>query len=191
MGDENLELDLEPLYEDEGPGTFGAVPTSLDLKNFNEYLPDIGHLLEKEKKLYKRETIFQKTKSQPLPEPIDFDSADPTDLSMSKSQKRKQKEKQKNKKPLKDWYDLATPEITEQLENDLKALHMRSALTPKQFYKKNESHIYPNILPLQRFKIQSPIVTLILIKKKRNSLSYKNCWQTNKSSATRKSVSWL
>lgn len=62
---------------------------------------------------------------------------------MSKSQRRKQKDKQKSSQPLKNWFNLEAPEITEQLENDLKALHMRSALNPKQHYKRadRKSHL--------------------------------------------------
>lgn len=52
----DLELDLEPLYEDDSPETFGAVPSSLSLKSYQDY-SDLVPLIDKENKLYHRETI--------------------------------------------------------------------------------------------------------------------------------------
>lgn len=41
------------------------------------------------------------------------------------------------------WFNLPATEITEELKNDLEVLQMRSALDPKQFYKKNDLKVLP------------------------------------------------
>lgn len=41
------------------------------------------------------------------------------------------------------WFNMSSPEITEEIENDLKILKMRTALDPKRFYKKNDLKVLP------------------------------------------------
>ncbi|XP_037959490.1 deoxynucleotidyltransferase terminal-interacting protein 2 [Teleopsis dalmanni] len=41
------------------------------------------------------------------------------------------------------WYNLPATEMTEEVENDLKVLQMRSVLDPKRFYKKNDLKVLP------------------------------------------------
>lgn len=43
----------------------------------------------------------------------------------------------------KNWFNMPAPELTEELENDLKVLQMRSALDPKHFYKRNSFKTLP------------------------------------------------
>uniref|UniRef100_A0A1A9ZVZ8 Fcf2 domain-containing protein n=1 Tax=Glossina pallidipes TaxID=7398 RepID=A0A1A9ZVZ8_GLOPL len=45
---------------------------------------------------------------------------------------------QRSKTKGKDWFNMSAPETTEEVENDLKILKMRSVLDPKHFYKKND-----------------------------------------------------
>ncbi|XP_055857510.1 deoxynucleotidyltransferase terminal-interacting protein 2 [Episyrphus balteatus] len=41
------------------------------------------------------------------------------------------------------WFNMGATEVTEEVENDLKILQMRSVLNPKQFYKKNDLKVLP------------------------------------------------
>lgn len=41
------------------------------------------------------------------------------------------------------WFNMKATEVTEEVENDLKILQMRSVLNPKQFYKKNDLKVLP------------------------------------------------
>ncbi|XP_055903268.1 deoxynucleotidyltransferase terminal-interacting protein 2 [Eupeodes corollae] len=41
------------------------------------------------------------------------------------------------------WFNMPATEVTEEVENDLKILQMRSVLNPKQFYKKNDLKVLP------------------------------------------------
>lgn len=43
----------------------------------------------------------------------------------------------------KGWFNMSAPELTEERENDLKILQMRSVLDPKHFYKKNDLKVLP------------------------------------------------
>lgn len=52
-----------------------------------------------------------------------------------------QKERSKTKGP--GWFNLPATEVTEELNNDLKVLKMRSVLNPKHFYKKNDMKVLP------------------------------------------------
>uniref|UniRef100_A0A1A9WET9 Fcf2 domain-containing protein n=1 Tax=Glossina brevipalpis TaxID=37001 RepID=A0A1A9WET9_9MUSC len=60
--------------------------------------------------------------------------------------RRKQRELnriERSKSKGKDWFNMPAPEITEEVENDLKILKMRSVLDPKRFYKKNDLKVLP------------------------------------------------
>jgi hypothetical protein len=41
------------------------------------------------------------------------------------------------------WFNMKAPEITKELKNDLQIIQMRSALDPKQFYKRSEAKKLP------------------------------------------------
>lgn len=41
------------------------------------------------------------------------------------------------------WFNMPATEVTEEIENDLKILQMRSVLDPKHFYKKNDLKVLP------------------------------------------------
>ena len=43
----------------------------------------------------------------------------------------------------KQWFNMAAPELTTELKNDLKALQLRNAIDPKQHYKANDSKELP------------------------------------------------
>lgn len=84
--------------------------------------------------------LFQKEKPKSnLPQPIDFNKTSIEDLAKSKTKLLKEKKyKNKHEKPLENWYDMKRPELTEELETDLKALHNRGAMDSKSFYRKND-----------------------------------------------------
>ena len=121
---------------------FGKLPETLKLQTFDSYLPDLNILLKIEKDSESRAEIFRREPKpdKNLPKPIDFDNVeDPRTLSMSKTAllKKKKAENKREGAPLRGWYGLGRPEITEELENDLKILKLRGALDPKRFYKKD------------------------------------------------------
>ncbi|XP_061397701.1 deoxynucleotidyltransferase terminal-interacting protein 2 [Musca vetustissima] len=43
----------------------------------------------------------------------------------------------------KNWFNMPATEMTEEIQNDLKILQMRSVLDPKHFYKKNDLKVLP------------------------------------------------
>uniref|UniRef100_A0A0K8TRM2 Putative fcf2 pre-rrna processing n=1 Tax=Tabanus bromius TaxID=304241 RepID=A0A0K8TRM2_TABBR len=61
----------------------------------------------------------------------------------SKRKKLKLMREQRDKTRGKDWFNMPATELTEDVENDLKILQMRSALNPKHFYKKNDLKVLP------------------------------------------------
>ncbi|XP_077283061.1 deoxynucleotidyltransferase terminal-interacting protein 2 [Arctopsyche grandis] len=50
-------------------------------------------------------------------------------------------EQEKTKGP--SWFNIPAPEVTEEVQNDLQILKMRSVLDPKRFYKKNDMEVLP------------------------------------------------
>ncbi|CAH4035076.1 unnamed protein product [Pieris brassicae] len=62
-------------------------------------------------------------------------------ISDKKLRKLRKEERMKTKGP--GWFDMSAPEITPELESDLKLLKMRSVLDPKRFYKKNDMQVLP------------------------------------------------
>lgn len=60
----------------------------------------------------------------------------------------RKKEREKTKGPA--WFNMAAPEVTEELKNDLQVLKMRSAMDPKHFYKKNDMEVLPKYFQVGR-----------------------------------------
>ena len=58
-------------------------------------------------------------------------------MSKTMLMKRKKAANKAEGAPLKGWFGLGRPEVTAELEQDLKILKLRGALDPKRFYKKD------------------------------------------------------
>ncbi|KAL5483725.1 hypothetical protein EMCRGX_G020133 [Ephydatia muelleri] len=56
----------------------------------------------------------------------------------SRHQVEKMKKAESGKSTGKQWFDMAAPELTAELKNDLRALQLRNAIDPKQHYKAND-----------------------------------------------------
>ncbi|XP_055390453.1 uncharacterized protein LOC129619295 [Condylostylus longicornis] len=56
---------------------------------------------------------------------------------------KKLKKAEREKTKGSDWFNMPATEITDEIENDLKILQMRSILNPKHFYKKNDLKVLP------------------------------------------------
>ncbi|KAL9874713.1 uncharacterized protein ACN427_013096 [Glossina fuscipes fuscipes] len=64
--------------------------------------------------------------------------------SVVNTRKRRELNKiERSKTKGKDWFNMSAPETTEEVENDLKILKMRSVLDSKHFYKKNDLKVLP------------------------------------------------
>lgn len=57
--------------------------------------------------------------------------------------KLKERKLERNTTGGKDWYNIKSPELTEEVERDLNILQMRSILDPKRFYKHNDRQAIP------------------------------------------------
>ena len=130
------------IYNASTLGAFGKLPETLKLQSYDSYLPDLKTLLKIEKDSESRAQIFKKAPKidKNLPKCIDFDDVkDSRELSMSKTMlmKRKKAANKAEGAPLKGWFGLGRPEVTAELEQDLKILKLRGALDPKRFYKKD------------------------------------------------------
>ncbi|KAJ2946644.1 hypothetical protein O0L34_g12701 [Tuta absoluta] len=75
-------------------------------------------------------------------------------VSQRKLKALRKKEREKTKGP--GWFNMAAPEVTEELKNDLQVLKMRSALDPKHFYKKNDMEVLPKYFQVGRI-MDSPL----------------------------------
>ncbi|TMW53924.1 hypothetical protein DOY81_000981 [Sarcophaga bullata] len=63
--------------------------------------------------------------------------------SITKKKQRELNRIERSKTKGKGWFDMPATELTEERENDLKILQMRSVLDPKHFYKKNDLKVLP------------------------------------------------
>jgi len=73
-------------------------------------------------------------------------------VSSKKLKKLKKEEREKTKG--KEWFDMAAPELTPELQNELDILKMRSAIDPTRFYKKSDATTqskYFQVLPCFTF----------------------------------------
>lgn len=59
-----------------------------------------------------------------------------------------------------EWYNMKAVEMTPELQNDLKAIQMRSVLDPKRFYRKNDMKTLPKYFQV-RYKF--PCVSMSVI----------------------------
>lgn len=75
-------------------------------------------------------------------------------VSQRKLKAERKKERDKSKGP--NWFNMAAPEITEELKNDLQVLKMRSVMDPKRFYKKNDMEVLPKYFQVGRV-VDSPL----------------------------------
>ncbi|XP_075227616.1 deoxynucleotidyltransferase terminal-interacting protein 2 [Lycorma delicatula] len=74
--------------------------------------------------------------------------------SLIQQKMEKKKEKSKTKGP--DWFNMKTPAMTTEIQNDLRVLHMRSVLDPKHFYKKNDIKGLPKYFQVGKY-VDSPV----------------------------------
>ena len=146
----NFSFDLDPITppnQDHSKNALGTLPENVDLQPYSSYQSDMAPLLKKYNENRYSSNLFTKPKNssnhnnKKLPEPIDFSKTTVEELVKSKTALKKEKERQKkygegNK--LTKWFDMRRPEITEDLENDLKALHNRNAYDPKAIFRKND-----------------------------------------------------
>ncbi|XP_037820688.1 deoxynucleotidyltransferase terminal-interacting protein 2 [Lucilia sericata] len=63
--------------------------------------------------------------------------------SITKKKQRELNRVERSKTKGKNWFNMPATEMTEEMENDLKILQMRSVLDPKHFYKKNDLKVLP------------------------------------------------
>lgn len=66
--------------------------------------------------------------------------------SVSKKQQWKERKKIRDASAGEGWFNMKEAEMTPELENDLKAIQMRSILDPKRFYKKNDMKTLPKFV---------------------------------------------
>lgn len=169
----DFDFDLQPINKNEDY-RFGHLPDNLELGDYQDYVQDLNQLNLNSSvtdQSYSK-NLFQKEKPKSnLPQPIDFNKTSIEDLAKSKTKLLKEKKyKNKHEKPLENWYDMKRPELTEELETDLKALHNRGAMDSKSFYRKNDraGHI-PKHFEVARI-INSPLESKHnLTKKQRKS----------------------
>lgn len=69
------------------------------------------------------------------------DSSDVAEKSYSK--KQKERKLARDATGGKDWYNIKSPELTEEVKRDLDILQMRNILDPKRFYKHNDRRAKP------------------------------------------------
>ncbi|XP_055638097.1 deoxynucleotidyltransferase terminal-interacting protein 2 [Toxorhynchites rutilus septentrionalis] len=77
-------------------------------------------------------------------------------LSMSERQLRELNRKERAKTKGKDWFNLPTQEMTEDIKNELELIRMRSVLDPKHFYKRSEMKTLPKYFQIGKV-IDSPL----------------------------------
>lgn len=53
------------------------------------------------------------------------------------------------------WFNMPAPEMTNEIKNDLLVLKMRSALHPKQFYKRNDRKVLPKYFQVWFMRMNS------------------------------------
>ncbi|OQV23548.1 putative Deoxynucleotidyltransferase terminal-interacting protein 2 [Hypsibius exemplaris] len=63
---------------------------------------------------------------------------------IQKKQRRKERMKTKGEK----WFNMAAPELTDELKNDLKAIRMRDTLDPSRFYKAPDTKGIPKFFQI-------------------------------------------
>eukprot|EP00511_Aplanochytrium_stocchinoi_P001647 CAMPEP_0204825538 /NCGR_PEP_ID=MMETSP1346-20131115/3400_1 /ASSEMBLY_ACC=CAM_ASM_000771 /TAXON_ID=215587 /ORGANISM="Aplanochytrium stocchinoi, Strain GSBS06" /LENGTH=471 /DNA_ID=CAMNT_0051953201 /DNA_START=137 /DNA_END=1552 /DNA_ORIENTATION=- len=74
----------------------------------------------------------------------------PTKLDIAKDDKHDEdrgqkqiREKEKQRQVQRDWFEMKTPQMTQELKDDLRALQLRHYMDPKRFYKANDSKTIP------------------------------------------------
>ncbi|KAL4634901.1 deoxynucleotidyltransferase terminal-interacting protein 2 isoform X1 [Arapaima gigas] len=79
----------------------------------------------------------------------DFEKKDAVPPYKESTKKLKLKRREEREKTTGDgWFNMKAPEMTQELQNDLRALKMRSAMDPKRFYKKNDQEGFPKYLQM-------------------------------------------
>lgn len=104
------------------------------------------HEMDPIKKILKKSSIkpgFEKLKKIP-----GYDVSD----KKLKERRKRQRDKTKGKQ----WFNLPAPEMTEEVKRDLEIIQMRSALDPKQFYKRNDMKTLPKYFQIGKV-IDSPL----------------------------------
>lgn len=73
---------------------------------------------------------------------------------VGRRQLKRQKKEEREKTKGKEWFDMAAPELTPELQNELDILKMRSAIDPTRFYKKSDATAqskYFQVIPVSTF----------------------------------------
>ena len=86
---------------------------------------------EKTKELLKKVTLYSSSTKYTVP-PMNDDF-------LAKKRRREENSKTAGK----DWFDMKAPELTPELEQDLKAVYLRGFMDPKKFYKKSDRKTLP------------------------------------------------
>mmetsp|Transcript_7280 Transcript_7280/g.8345 ORF Transcript_7280/g.8345 Transcript_7280/m.8345 type:complete len:189 (-) Transcript_7280:139-705(-) len=60
-------------------------------------------------------------------------------------EEKRAKEKNKQRELQRDWFEIKTPALTQELKEDLRALQLRNYMDPKRFYKANDSKKLPKV----------------------------------------------
>lgn len=114
----------------------------LNVTNVEEMLQEMDPL----KKILKKSSIkpgFEKLKKIP-----GYDVSD----KKLKERRKRQRDKTKGKQ----WFNLPATPMTEEVKRDLEIIQMRSALDPKQFYKRNDMKTLPKYFQIGKV-IDSPL----------------------------------
>ncbi|XP_029939509.1 deoxynucleotidyltransferase terminal-interacting protein 2 [Salarias fasciatus] len=97
---------------------------------------------QKEKKIY--DDVMKKSVIGP-----DFEKTDAVSpYRESKKALRLKRKEEREKTTGEAWFNMKSPELTQELKGDLQVLKMRGALDPKRFYKKNDMDRFPKFVQL-------------------------------------------
>ncbi|XP_043475344.1 deoxynucleotidyltransferase terminal-interacting protein 2 [Leptopilina heterotoma] len=135
------DFDLEEFERDMG-WTNERRKQPANVTNTEKMLQEIDPI----KKILKKSSIkpgFEKLKKIP-----GYDVSD----KKLKERRKRQRDKTKGKQ----WFNLPAPEMTEEVKRDLEIIQMRSALDPKQFYKRNDMKTLPKYFQIGKV-VDSPL----------------------------------
>uniref|UniRef100_A0A1I8NB20 Fcf2 pre-rRNA processing C-terminal domain-containing protein n=1 Tax=Musca domestica TaxID=7370 RepID=A0A1I8NB20_MUSDO len=106
----------------------------LDHSDFNEFTGK-----RDESQIFKTDIQKEIAKSEMVPNLEQLKELPSRSEKKQRILNRIERSKTKGKK----WFDMPATEVTEEIQNDLKILQMRSVLDPKHFYKKNDLKVLP------------------------------------------------
>lgn len=122
--------------------------------NFNIENASIKNHLKRQKEILQA-TLEKNLKKSIVCQP-DFPKLEKLPTIKSKNQLRKERARERAKTTGEQWYNMPTPEMTDEKKNDLMVLQMRKALDPKHFYKRSADKINSKYFEVGTF-VESPV----------------------------------